>query len=139
VHCVALYVITLSACILLYHVRKPLHHALISDECTSKFFLVQTDNITSDPHVLTLQEYEYISKKRLAHITASSPNPGHFSVLVRSIPKSDNELLDDTIRNFFVNYHGSSYLSHQMIYRKGKLQRFVVRIHWAMVMPFCKY
>ncbi|EEE59847.1 hypothetical protein OsJ_12422 [Oryza sativa Japonica Group] len=84
VHCVALYVITISACILLYY------------------------------------EYKYISRKRLAHITGSPPGPGHFSVIVRSIPKSDNELLDDTIRNFFVNYHGSSYLSHQMIYRKGK-------------------
>uniref|UniRef100_A0ACD5X6Z7 Uncharacterized protein n=1 Tax=Avena sativa TaxID=4498 RepID=A0ACD5X6Z7_AVESA len=89
VHCVALYIITFSACILLFH------------------------------------EYKYLSKKRLAHITASTPNPGHFAVLVRSIPKSGNELLDDTIRNFFVNYHGASYLSHQMIYRKGKLQNFV--------------
>uniref|UniRef100_A0A0E0KIG8 CSC1/OSCA1-like 7TM region domain-containing protein n=1 Tax=Oryza punctata TaxID=4537 RepID=A0A0E0KIG8_ORYPU len=89
VHCVALYVITISACILLYY------------------------------------EYKYISRKRLAHITGSPPNPGHFSVLVRSVPKSDNELLDDTIRNFFVNYHGSSYLSHQMIYRKGSMQKFV--------------
>jgi calcium permeable stress-gated cation channel len=95
-----------------------LHHALIADEFTSKFFLVKSYSITADPHALMLQEYNYISKKRLAHITGSSPNPGHFSVLVRSIPKSDNELLDDTIRNFFVNYHGSSYLSHQMIYRK---------------------
>jgi calcium permeable stress-gated cation channel len=129
VHCVALYVISLSACIL-FHVRMPLHHALIADEFTSKFFLVKSYSITADPHALMLQEYNYISKKRLAHITGSSPNPGHFSVLVRSIPKSDNELLDDTIRNFFVNYHGSSYLSHQMIYRKGKLQRFVVRIYW---------
>ncbi|VAH94812.1 unnamed protein product [Triticum turgidum subsp. durum] len=89
VHCTALYVITISACILLF------------------------------------QEYRYISRKRLAHITGSTPNPGHFAVLVRSIPKSHNELLDDTIRNFFLNYHGSSYLSHQMIYRKGKLQNFV--------------
>ncbi|KAL6843631.1 hypothetical protein ACP4OV_026693 [Aristida adscensionis] len=89
VHCVALYVISLSACILLF------------------------------------QEYRYISRKRLAHITGSPPNPGHFAVLVRSIPRSDNELLEDTIRNFFANYHGSSYLSHQMIYRKGNLQRFV--------------
>uniref|UniRef100_A0A0D3FNI1 CSC1/OSCA1-like 7TM region domain-containing protein n=2 Tax=Oryza TaxID=4527 RepID=A0A0D3FNI1_9ORYZ len=89
VHCVALYVITISACILLYY------------------------------------EYKYISRKRLAHITGSPPDPGQFSVLVRSIPKSDNELLDDTIRNFFVNYHGSSYLSHQMIYRKGSMQKFV--------------
>ncbi|KAK8444271.1 hypothetical protein SEVIR_9G108400v4 [Setaria viridis] len=89
VHCIALYIITISACILLYN------------------------------------EYKYISRKRLAHITGSPPNPGHFTVLVRSIPKSDNELLDDTIRNFFVNYHGSSYLSHQMILRKGHFQRFV--------------
>ncbi|KAM0911113.1 hypothetical protein ACQ4PT_013706 [Festuca glaucescens] len=89
VHCVALYIITIAACVLLY------------------------------------QEYKYLSRKRLAHITGSTPNPGHFAVLVRSIPKSGNELLDDTIRNFFVNYHGASYLSHQMIYRKGKLQKFV--------------
>ncbi|KAM0915567.1 hypothetical protein ACQ4PT_010741 [Festuca glaucescens] len=89
VHCVALYIITIAACVLLY------------------------------------QEYKYLSRKRLAHITGSTPNPGHFAVLVRSIPKSGNELLDDTIRNFFVNYHGASYLSHQMIYRKGKLQNFV--------------
>ncbi|KAG8098020.1 hypothetical protein GUJ93_ZPchr0013g35729 [Zizania palustris] len=73
-----------------------------------------------------LPEYKYISRKRLAHITGSTPNPAHFSVLVRSIPKSDNELLDDTIRNFFVNYHGSSYLSHKMIYRKGNMQKFVL-------------
>jgi hypothetical protein len=78
--------------------------------------------------MLMLQEYKYLSRKRLAHITGSTPNPGHFAVLVRSIPKSGNELLDDTIRNFFVNYHGASYLSHQMIYRKGKLQHFVVRV-----------
>jgi len=95
VHCIALYIITISACILLFH------------------------------------EYKYISRKRLAHITGSSPNPGHFTVLVRSIPKSDNELLDDTIRNFFVNYHGSSYLSHQMILRKGHFQRFVDRAERA--------
>lgn len=88
-----------------------------------------------------LQEYKYISRKRLAHITGSPPGPGHFSVIVRSIPKSDNELLDDTIRNFFVNYHGSSYLSHQMIYRKGSMQKFVVRIRFSsrdfVVLKYC--
>ncbi|XP_066386224.1 CSC1-like protein RXW8 [Miscanthus floridulus] len=95
VHCSALYVITISACILLYH------------------------------------EYKYISRKRLAHVTGSPPNPGHFTVLARSIPRSDNELLDDTIRNFFVNYHGSSYLSHQMIFLKGYFQKFVDRAERA--------
>ncbi|XP_020087237.1 CSC1-like protein RXW8 [Ananas comosus] len=86
VHCLALYIITCSACILLYY------------------------------------EYKRISRMRLAHITKSPPNPSHFSVLVRAIPKSKNEQFGDIIRNFFVNYHGSSYLSHQMIYRSGKVQ-----------------
>nr|CAB3493407.1 unnamed protein product [Digitaria exilis] len=95
VHCIALYIITISACILLYN------------------------------------EYKYISRKRLAHITGGPPNPSQFTVLVRSIPRSDNELLDDTIRNFFVNYHGSSYLSHQVILRRGHFQRFVDRAEKA--------
>ncbi|XP_072971847.1 CSC1-like protein RXW8 [Typha angustifolia] len=86
VHCLALYVITSSACVLLYH------------------------------------EYKGISMMRLSHITGSPPNPSHFSVLVRAIPLSKDEPLGDTIRNFFSNYHGSSYLSHQMIYRAGKVQ-----------------
>lgn len=92
-------------------------------------FLWATANISWADFML--QEYKYISRKRLAHITGSPPNPGHFTVLVRSIPKSENELLDDTIRHFFVNYHGSSYLSHQMILRKGHFQRFVVSIHFS--------
>lgn len=65
---------------------------------------------------------------RLAHITKSPPNPSHFSVLVRAIPKSKNEQFGDIIRNFFVNYHGSSYLSHQMIYRSGKVQLIMVSL-----------
>jgi hypothetical protein len=27
-----------------------------------------------------LLEYNYLSRKRLAHITGSTPNPGHFAV-----------------------------------------------------------
>ncbi|XP_008790275.3 CSC1-like protein RXW8 [Phoenix dactylifera] len=89
VHCVALYIITLSACILLYF------------------------------------EYKSISGMRLAHITQSPPNPSHFSVLVRSIPRSSDESLDDAIKNFFTNYHGLSYLSHRTIHRTGKVHKFM--------------
>ncbi|KAF3320470.1 CSC1-like protein RXW8 isoform X1 [Carex littledalei] len=89
VHCLALYIITFSSCVLLYH------------------------------------EYKSISRLRLAYIRNSPHNLSHFTVLLRSIPNSGVEMAGDTIRNFFGNYHGSSYLSHQLIYRTGKVQKLM--------------
>uniref|UniRef100_A0A1D1Z0N5 Putative membrane protein YLR241W n=1 Tax=Anthurium amnicola TaxID=1678845 RepID=A0A1D1Z0N5_9ARAE len=91
VHCLALYIISCSACILLYF------------------------------------EYRSIAKMRLAYVTGSGspPNPSHFTVLVRAIPKSIEEPFSDSVRDFFTKYHGSSYLSHQMIYRAGKVQKIL--------------
>ncbi|KAG6492729.1 hypothetical protein ZIOFF_047694 [Zingiber officinale] len=89
VHCLALYIISISACILLYF------------------------------------EYKGISKLRQFYITRSLPNPSQFTVLVRGIPKSTEDPLTDTVRNFFTRYHGPSYLSHQMIYRVGKVQKIM--------------
>lgn len=86
IHCLALYIISCSACILLYF------------------------------------EYRRIARMRLVHITRSSPNPSHFTVLVRSIPYSIEGSLSDSVKNFFTKYHASSYLSHQMICRVGKVQ-----------------
>ncbi|KAK9270817.1 hypothetical protein L1049_026403 [Liquidambar formosana] len=88
-HCLALYVISCSACVLLYF------------------------------------EYKSIAKMRLAHIKGSPPNPSHFSVLVRSIPWSPKESYSEAVRNFFTNYHASSYLSHQMVYRSGTIQKLM--------------
>ncbi|XP_077233942.1 hyperosmolality-gated Ca2+ permeable channel 2.1-like [Tasmannia lanceolata] len=88
-HCLALYIISCSACVLLYF------------------------------------EYESIATMRLAHITGSPPNPSHFSVLVRAIPWSTEETFSDSVEKFFTNYHASSYLSHQMIYRTGKVQKLM--------------
>ncbi|XP_058067477.1 CSC1-like protein RXW8 isoform X6 [Magnolia sinica] len=88
-HCLALYIITFSACILLYF------------------------------------EYQKIAELRLAHFTGSPANPSHFTVLVRSIPRSTEESFSDAVKNFFMNYHASSYLAHQMIYRTGKVQRLM--------------
>lgn len=73
------------------------------------------------------QEYKSISKMRLEHITQSPPNPSHFTVLVRAIPQSSQESYSDLVKFFFTNYHASSYLSHQMVYRSGRVQKLMVR------------
>lgn len=74
------------------------------------------------------QEYLSISRMRLIYITRSQMNPAHFTVLVRSIPWSAEEPYSETVRKFFTNYHASGYLSHQMIYRSGTVQKLLVRI-----------
>ncbi|KAL5988321.1 hypothetical protein ACLOJK_036084 [Asimina triloba] len=47
----------------------------------------------------------------------------HFTVLVRGIPRCPS--YSDAVKNFFMNYHASSYLSHQMIYRTGKVHKLM--------------
>ncbi|XP_057424132.1 CSC1-like protein RXW8 isoform X2 [Lotus japonicus] len=86
-HCLALYIITLAACTLLYF------------------------------------EYKSITNLRLLHIIGSPPNPSHFSILVRSIPWSSEESYCETVKKFFSYYHASTYLSHQMIYKSGTVQK----------------
>ncbi|KAL5729015.1 CSC1-like protein rxw8 [Ranunculus cassubicifolius] len=87
-HCLSLWIISLSACTLLY--------------C----------------------EYKRIARMRLAHITRSGCNPSHFAILVRSIPRSE-ESYSDSVRKFFTNYHAATYLSHQMIYKCGAVQKLM--------------
>ncbi|KAK7383270.1 hypothetical protein VNO78_28944 [Psophocarpus tetragonolobus] len=86
-HCLALYIITISACTLLYF------------------------------------EYKSITNLRLLHIIGSPPNPSHFTILVRSIPWSSEESYCETLKKFFSYYHASTYLSHQMIYKSGTVQK----------------
>ncbi|XP_010548636.1 PREDICTED: CSC1-like protein RXW8 isoform X2 [Tarenaya hassleriana] len=88
-HCVALYVITFAACILLYF------------------------------------EYKTIAKMRLAYITGSASKPSHFTVLIRGIPFSPGGSYSETVTKFFTNYYASSYLSHQMVYHNGIIQRLL--------------
>ncbi|KAF0909979.1 hypothetical protein E2562_001229 [Oryza meyeriana var. granulata] len=89
VHCVALYIISAVACLLLY------------------------------------LEYKHIARLRLLHVSRAAPNPSHFTVLVRGIPKSTKESFSCTVESFFTKYHASSYLSHQIIYKVGKVQKIV--------------
>ncbi|RDX93142.1 CSC1-like protein RXW8, partial [Mucuna pruriens] len=86
-HCLALYIITFSACTLLYF------------------------------------EYRSIANLRLLHIIGSPPSSSHFTILVRSIPWSSEESYYETVKKFFSHYHASAYLSHQMIYKSGTVQK----------------
>ncbi|CAL9166175.1 unnamed protein product [Musa hybrid cultivar] len=70
-------------------------------------------------------EYKRIAKMRQIHITRSPADPSHFTVLVRGVPKSTEESLNETVRHFFTRYHGPSYLSHQMVFRVGKIQKLM--------------
>ncbi|KAI4339799.1 hypothetical protein MLD38_024699 [Melastoma candidum] len=88
-HCLALYIITCSACLLLY------------------------------------VEYKNISTMRLEYIKASSPNLSQFTVLVRSIPWSEQKSYSDSVFAFFSKYHGNSYLGHQMVYWCGTIRKLV--------------
>ncbi|XP_050226783.1 CSC1-like protein RXW8 isoform X1 [Mercurialis annua] len=89
-HCLALYIISCAACVLLYF------------------------------------EYKSITEMRLAHITKSSLNPGHFTILVRSVPWCPEESFNDTVKKFFTNYYPSSYLSHQMVYRRSIIRKLML-------------
>ncbi|XP_022768594.1 CSC1-like protein RXW8 isoform X4 [Durio zibethinus] len=88
-HCLALYVISCSACVLLYF------------------------------------EYESITKMRLAHITGSPPSPSHFTVLVRGIPWSQDHSYSESVEKFFSTYYPASYVSHQMVYRAGTVDKLM--------------
>ncbi|KAL5219695.1 hypothetical protein ABZP36_020379 [Zizania latifolia] len=89
VHCVALYIISGVACLLLY------------------------------------LEYTHIARLRLLHVSRAATNPSHFTVLVRGVPKSTKESFSCTVESFFTKYHASSYLSHQVISKVGKVQKIV--------------
>ncbi|KAJ4966366.1 hypothetical protein NE237_018215 [Protea cynaroides] len=88
-HCLALYIISCSACALLYF------------------------------------EYKRVAKMRFEYLTRSSSSLSQFSVLVRSIPWSPEESYSDLVRNFFTKYHASNYLSHQIVYRSGTIQKLL--------------
>lgn len=73
-----------------------------------------------------LQEYRYISSKRLAYYYSSEPKPDQFTVLVRGIPKSSTGSLSASVESFFSEYYPSLYLSHYMVYHTTKIQKLIV-------------
>lgn len=73
-----------------------------------------------------LQEYDYISSKRITCFYASKPQPHQFTVLVRGIPVSLGSSVTESVESFFTEYHSSTYLSHSVVRQTGKLQRLLV-------------
>nr|CAB3462464.1 unnamed protein product [Digitaria exilis] len=69
-----------------------------------------------------LQEYKYISSKRLEYFMTSKPLPQHFTVLVRAIPVSSGDSVSDAVDKYFREYHPSTYLSHAVVHQTGKLR-----------------
>ncbi|KAI5655139.1 hypothetical protein M9H77_32326 [Catharanthus roseus] len=70
-------------------------------------------------------EYKNITRMRLSYLTSSFSCPSHFTVLVRGIPWSPGESYGAVVDKFFTNYYASSYLSHQMVYRSGTVQKLM--------------
>ncbi|KAL5225936.1 hypothetical protein ABZP36_012575 [Zizania latifolia] len=75
--------------------------------------------------ILLYLEYRHIASMRLRHLTRATPNPSHFTVLVRGIPKTTKESCSNAVDDFFTKYHGSSYLFHQVVYKVGKVQKIM--------------
>jgi len=73
-----------------------------------------------------IQEYKSITNLRLLHITSSQPNPSHFAILVRGIPWSPDQSYCETVKKFFSFYHPTTYLSHQIVYKSGAVQKLKV-------------
>lgn len=67
-------------------------------------------------------EYKGIAEKRFSYFNSSPPQPNHFTILVRGIPKSDQHSMSETVEEFFTLYHPSTYLSHQMVYHSSRVQ-----------------
>jgi len=75
-----------------------------------------------------MQEYLYISSKRIAYFYSSKPQPQQFTLLVRGIPVPPGSTCHDTVEHFFQEYHPSTYLSHSVIRRNSKLQSLIVSV-----------
>ncbi|KAF7051989.1 hypothetical protein CFC21_060160 [Triticum aestivum] len=74
---------------------------------------------------LLYMEYKHIARLRLLHLVRTTTNRSQFTVLVRGIPKSTHESFNSAVESFFTSYHAPSYLSHQVVYKVGKLQKIV--------------
>ncbi|XP_051139430.1 CSC1-like protein RXW8 isoform X2 [Andrographis paniculata] len=75
--------------------------------------------------VLLYFEYKNMTKMRLAHIANSLSHPSHLTVIVRAIPWNQEGSYSGTLTKFFTEFYPSSYLSHQMVYHSGSVQKLI--------------
>lgn len=88
-HCLALYIVTCSGCILLHFETKS------------------------------------IVRRRLTYVKRAAQDLSQFAVLVRGIPWSAEETYGTSLKNYFTKYYPSAYLSQQIVYRCGKIQKLM--------------
>ncbi|CAN6477405.1 unnamed protein product [Victoria cruziana] len=70
-------------------------------------------------------EHSHITSKSLEYFYSSKPEPHQFSIIVRGIPVAQGSTLDDTVQNFYEEYHPSTYLSHEMVHRTSRLESLI--------------
>ncbi|WVZ12774.1 hypothetical protein V8G54_017304 [Vigna mungo] len=75
--------------------------------------------------MLLFFEYKYISSKRISYFYSSEPQPHHFTILVHSIPTSSSSSISDSVERFFSELYPSTYLSHVVVRRTGKIHSLV--------------
>ncbi|CAJ1832623.1 unnamed protein product [Sphenostylis stenocarpa] len=91
---------------------------------TRHVYLVQSANLYGrlSNRLKSGSECKYISSKRIACFYSSKPEPHHFSILVRGIPVPVGSTCTDAVKNFFQEYHPSTYHSHAVVRRSSKVQ-----------------
>ncbi|RZC24448.1 CSC1-like protein At1g69450 isoform X3 [Glycine soja] len=75
--------------------------------------------------ILLFYEYKYISSRRISYFYSSEPQPHHFTILVHSIPTSSSGSISDSVQSFFSELYPSTYLSHVVVRRTGKIRSLV--------------
>lgn len=75
-----------------------------------------------------MQEYNYVSSKRISYFLSSKPQPHQFTILVRSVPVSAGISVSNSVERFFKEYHPTTYLSHVVVRRTNKLRYLIVRL-----------
>ena len=134
IHFCAVYLFTAFVCYLLYVVSNSLHYIF---NC---WFIWGRKSIhgilTASGMWHNLQEYNYISSKRIACFYASKPQPHQFTILVRSIPVSSNSSIPESVERFFTENHSSTYLSHNVVHRSSKLQGQLVSMRSLWIYLF---
>ncbi|KAM7516753.1 hypothetical protein LguiA_006336 [Lonicera macranthoides] len=72
-----------------------------------------------------LQEYNYISSKRIAYFYSLKPQPHQFTIVVRNVPISSGSTFSESVGNFFRENYPSTYLSHCVVRRTNKIQELI--------------
>ncbi|KAK6928161.1 CSC1/OSCA1-like, N-terminal transmembrane domain [Dillenia turbinata] len=70
-------------------------------------------------------EYGYILSKRIQCFYLSKPQPHQFTLLVCGIPASSRSNFNESVEDFFKEYHPSTYLSHCVVRRTSKVRALI--------------